>query len=286
MSIPEQLDRLSRQGMAITDREQAAHCLRHIGYYRLRSYWHPFAMRRADGGGGLFRAGTAFSDVIALYDFDWRLRALLADALGSIEVSVRSHLVHYLSNARGGGPQAHLNPALFDAREYAGNLAKLKDNYLKIAPPAAADWDTAPIWEVAEAMPFSQLSKWYKSISVKSIRNAIAGHYWTNHIVLVSLLYNMAILRNICAHHGRLWNRALPAGFRIPRAWAADCNADEPARLYNRLVIIAGLMGIIGPTDRWPSRLLALLDEYPSIPKDRMGFPNDWRQRQFWQALA
>lgn len=283
MSIPEQLDRLSRQGMAITDREQAAHCLRHIGYYRLRRYWHPFAMRRAEGGS---RPETAFGDVITLYDFDRRLRALLADALGCIEVSVRSQWVHYLYNARGGGPQAHLNPALFDAREYAGNLAKLKDNYLKIDPPAAADWDTAPIWEVAEAMPFSQLSKWYKSISVRSIRRAIADHYQTNHRVLVSLLYNMAILRNICAHHGRLWNRALSAGFRIPRAWVADCNAGEPARLYNRLVIIAGLTDIIGPTDLWPQRLLALLDEYPSIPKDRMGFPNDWRRRQFWQALA
>ena len=286
MSISEQLDRLARQGMAIPDREQAAHCLRHIGCYRLRSYWHPFAVRGAGGDDYIFREGTAFPEVIALYDFDRRLRALLADALGAIEVSVRAQWVHYLANDPNGGPLAHLNPALFDPGEYAGNLSELKRNYLQIARPEATNWDAAPIWEVAEAMSFGQLSKWYQSISVKSIRSAIAGHYRTNHIVLVSLLHNMTILRNVCAHHARLWNRTLPAGFRIPRAWAACCNPSQPARLYNRLVIIAGLMDIISPAGRWPRRLLALLDEYPRIATARMGFPERWRWLSCWQSGA
>ena len=177
MSISEQLDRLARQGMAIPDREQAAHCLRHIGCYRLRSYWHPFAVRGAGGDDYIFREGTAFPEVIALYDFDRRLRALLADALGVIEVSVRAQWVHYLANDSNGGPLAHFNPALFAPSEYTGNLSELKRNYLQIARPEATNWDAAPIWEVAEAMSFGQLSKWYQSISVKSIRSAIAGHY-------------------------------------------------------------------------------------------------------------
>ena len=152
MSISEQLDRLAQQGMAIPDREQAAHCLRHIGYHRLRGYWHPFAIRGAGAGDYVFREGTTFPEVIALYDFDRRLRALLADALGVIEVSVRAQWVHYLSNDPNGGPRAHLNPALFDHGEYTRNLAELKRNYLRIVPPRrATNWDTAPIWEVADS---------------------------------------------------------------------------------------------------------------------------------------
>ena len=283
MSISEQLDRLAQQGMAIPDREQAAHCLRHIGCYRLRGYWHPFAIQRG-AGDYVFREGTTFPEVIARYDFDRRLRALLADALGVIEVSVRAQWVRYLSNGPNGGPLAHFNPALFAPGEYIGNLAELKGSYLQIARPEATNWDAAPIWEVAEVMSFGQLSKWYQSISVKSIRSAIAGQYRTNHNKLVSLLYNMTILRNVCAHHARLWNRTLPAGLRIPRAWADYRNPNQPARLYNRLVIIAGLMDIISPARRWPRRLLALLDEYPYIPTDQMGFPDHWRRLSCWPS--
>lgn len=283
MSISEQLDRLAQQGMAIPDREQAAHCLRHIGYHRLRGYWHPFAIQRG-AGDYVFREGTTFPEVIARYDFDRRLRALLADALGVIEVSVRAQWVHYLSNDPNGGPRAHLNPALFDHSEYTRNLAELKQNYLRISPPDAAHWDTAPIWEVADTMSFGKLSKWYKSISAKHIRRAIAGNYQINHNVLVSLLYNMTLVRNICAHHSRLWNLAFSAGLQIPHAWDDYCNDSQRARLYNRLVIIAGLMDIISPARRWPRRLLALLDEYPYIPTDQMGFPERWRRLSCWQS--
>ena len=80
MSISEQLDRLAQQGMAIPDREQAAHCLRHIGYHRLRGYWHPFAIPRGGAGDYVFREGTTFPEVIARYDFDRRRAALRAPA--------------------------------------------------------------------------------------------------------------------------------------------------------------------------------------------------------------
>ena len=285
MSISEQLDRLAQQGMAIPDREQAAHCLRHIGYHRLRGYWHPFAIPRG-AGDYVFREGTTFPEVIARYDFDRRLRALLADALGVIEVSVRAQWVHYLSNDPNGGPRAHLNPALFDHSEYTRNLAELKQNYLRIVPPDVAHWDTAPIWEVADTMSFGNLSKWYRSISARHLRNAIAGHYQTSHKVLVPLLYNMTLIRNTCAHHGRLWNLTFSAGFRMPRAWAAYGNPSQRARLYNRLVIIAGLMDIISPARRWPRRLLALLDEYPRVATARMGFPERWRRLSCWPSGA
>ncbi len=284
MSIPEQLNRLARQGMAIPDREQAAHRLRHIGYHRLSDYWRPFLKPSADGGDCVFRDGTAFGDVIALYDFDRRLRELLVDALGHIEVSVRAQWIYHLANDSDGGPLAHLNPALFVPREYPGNLDELKRSYRKIVRQDVQDWKAIPVWKIAKAMSFGQLSKWYKSISVKRTRSAIARTYEINHVILSSLLYNMTYLRNVCAHHSRLWDSSFHLGLRIPRAWAAHCNAIEPARLYNRLVIVAGLMGIISPADHWPQRLLALLDEYPHIPKDRMGFPDNWRRLPFWQA--
>lgn len=104
-----------------------------------------------------------------------------------------------------------------------------------------------------------------------------------NHIALSSILFNMAHLRNICAHHGRLWNRNLYTGLRIPNSLAVYCNAGAKDGLYNRLVIIAYLMGVIDPRGYWKSELADLMEAYPDIAKDRMGFPNNWEDMEFWQ---
>ena len=283
MSVHDQLNRLVDLGMAIPDREQAAHSLRHIGCHRLSSYWQPFQAQPADNSDPVFREGVTFGDVIERYDFDWHLRSLLTDALGHIEVSVRSQWVRHLASAPDGGDLAHLNRNLFAAQRYTENLAELERSYRKIARQDNRSWQVIPIWEVSEAMSFGQLSKWYNTILARSIRSAISGHYHVNHKILSSLLYNMTHLRNICAHHHRLWNLNLQPGLQIPRALSMHCNRDDNDKLYNRLVIVAYLMSMISPGALWRKRMLTLLNEYPRIPKDRMGFPDNWREMEFWR---
>ena len=280
MSVHDQLNRLTDMGLIIPDRELAVHSLRHIGYHRLSGYWRPLQVQPA-GGDYAFREGAGFDDVIAYYDFDGRLRSTVAESLGKIEVSARALWARHLADE--GGEQAHLRPALFTAPDYQEKLDELKRSYQRNVEPTGSVWQDADIWEITEAMSFGQLSKWYNAILLRRTRNAIARHYRMNHIVLSSILFNMAHLRNICAHHGRLWNRNLYTGLRIPNALAAYCNLAAKEGIYNRLVIIAYLMDIIAPRDCWPSKLQALLDDYPNIPKDRMGFPHGWEKMAFWK---
>ena len=282
MPIRDQLNRLDELGMAIPDREQAAHSLRHIGYHRLSSYWRTFQVQSTGGNDQTFLAGVEFGDVIEHYNFDRALRSTLAEALGQIEVSARALWAGHLASA--GGDQAHLNPALFSGPEYESKLDALQQNYHRTAELDSRDWSDATIWEITEAMSFSQLSRWYLDISARRTRNAIARHYRMNQIVLPSILFNLAHLRNICAHHGRLWNRNLYTGLRIPNTLAEYCNPEAQEGLYNRMVIIAYLTDIINPDAGWKQRLLRLLDEYPGIPRDQMGFPDDWRRLDFWQT--
>lgn len=131
MSIHDQLDRLVHLGMAIPDREQAGHCLLHIGYHRLSRYWQPFQAPSTDGGDQVFRAGAEFSNVIAHYVFDGHLRSTVADALGQIEVSARALWAGYLSDE--GGSQAHLNQTLFTGERYWQHLDDLKQSYQRAA---------------------------------------------------------------------------------------------------------------------------------------------------------
>ena len=280
MPITNQLNRLASMGMAIPDRRWAAQRLRHIGHHRLSRYWQPFEIKT--GASPAFQPGTTFDDVMALYSFDGQLRSTLAHAMGQIEVSVRALWADHL--AVEGGDQAHLDPALFSQQRYRQHLDELKQTYGRTAEWSSPKWESATIWEATDAMSFGQLSKWYNAIFHRRIRNAIAREYQLNPAVLSSILFNLSHLRNICAHHGRLWNRSLYTGLRIPRALAAHCNYHAQDGLYNRLVVTSHLTHIIDPRGDWKSALVELIENNTTISKERMGFPANWRQMQFWQV--
>ncbi len=282
MSNYDHLNRLASMGMAISDREQAIHSLRHIGYHRLSSYWQPFQVRSNNESGPVFQADVEFGDVIQHYVFDGYLRSTLVEALGQIEISVRALWANRLADE--GGDRAHLNPDLFTREKHQEYLLELERSYNRAVERGSADWNVATIWEATESMSFGQLSKWYDSISARRIRNEIAMHYGFNQKVLSSAIRNLAHLRNICAHHGRLWNRNLYTGIRIPKALAEYCNPTATDALYNRLVIIAYLTGIIDPQIFWKSELVDLMISYPSISKERMGFPSNWQDMDFWSG--
>ena len=281
MSISDQLNDLVRLGMVISDREEAAHTLRHIGYHRLSGYWQPFLIQTAAGGEHNFRGGADFRDVIEHYNFDGYLRSSLAEALGHIEVSARALWSSHLADF--GGDKAHLMQGLFHGPQYRKNLPALEQSYQRTVERGSPIWRDASVWQVTEAMSFGDLSKWYKTISARHIRTAIAAHYGLNQRIFSSALYNLTHLRNICAHHGRLWNRNLSAGLRLPQTLMAYCNREASEGLYNRLVIVAYLMRIIDPRDYWKSELVDLMVAYPGISKDRMGFPENWEDMEFWQ---
>ena len=276
-----QLSHLASMGMAITDREQAVHSLRHIGYHRLSSYWQPFQVQSANDSGPVFRENVRFSDVIQHYVFDGYLRSTLVEALGQIEISARTLWANRLAHA--GGDRAHLNPTLFAPEKHHENLIELERSYNRAAERGSPDWNVATIWEATEAMSFGQLSKWYDSVSARRMRNEIAIHYGFNQRVLSSAIRNLSHLRNICAHHGRLWNRNLSPGLKMPKVLATYGNPAAADQLYNRLVIIVYLTGIIDPQSFWKSELADLMVSYPDISKDRMGFPTNWEEMDFWQ---
>lgn len=279
--IPGQLNHLEKLGMIIPDREHATHYLRHIGYHRLSNYWQSFQVQSTRSGGYVFQEGVAFGDIIAYYTFDGYLRSTLTEALGQIEVSARALWASRLAGR--GGERAHMNPNLFTGQEYRKNLPELEQGYQRVAERGSPDWKDATIWEVTEAMSFGQLSKWYGTISDRQTRRAIAKYYDINPRILLSILRNLAHLRNICAHHGRLWNRSLRTGLVIPNALAAYCNPEANDGLYNRLVITAYLMDIIEKWGFWKSELVDLMESYPTIAKDRMGFPDNWGAMDFWR---
>lgn len=278
--------------MAIPDRARARHYLAHLNYYRLGAYWLPF---EADHDTHTFKPGTNFESVLGLYVFDRELRLLVMDAIERFEVSIRTQWAYHLAHAH--GPHAYLDSEVFlDRGKYARCLSSLQDEldrsdevFIAHYRKTYSDPPHPPLWVVVEVMSLGQLSKWYANLKYRRDRNKVAEMYGMGETIVVSFLHHLTIVRNICAHHSRLWNRQFGFQAKMPRHPAhlsASLNPTQPKRLYNTLVILEYLMNQISPDHRWKARLIKLFEGHPGAMPALMGFPDDWRRRPVWTERA
>ncbi len=290
LTADEQVDLLVRRGMIVNDRQRALHCLQHINYYRLRAYWLPDEVVAAPGHHA-FRAGTDFDRIINLYNFDRNLRLLVMDAIECVEISVRTGWAYVLAHRF--GASAHEDSTLFtDYDTYASSVNNLKSELGRSKEKFVAhhrrnypNHPLLPIWAACEVLSFNQLSVWFENLVHAPDRVEIAKPLRIDEQVLSSFLHHLTYVRNVCAHHGRLWNREITITMKIPRRpadWAADFNAHAPTLLYNTLVMLALLVSQISPQNTWCSKLKALISEYPGVDITSMGFRADWHSLSCW----
>lgn len=292
LTIEQQVAQLIRRGMTVSDIEAARHHLCHINYYRLRAYWLPDEQPAATPGDHAFKPGTRFETILDLYGFDRKLRLLVMDAIERVEVSLRTRWAYELANRY--GPSAHEDVALFrdaDKHERCLNniraeLGRSRETFVQHYRQTYSDPAMPPLWVVCEVMSFGQLSEWYQNLSDSKDRKSIAQTYGVDEQILESVCHHLTYVRNVCAHHSRLWNREMTISMKLPRNpdWLGACfNAAVPKRLYNTLVMLTYLLDVISPESRWRANLLALLGQHPKINLIAMGFPEDWRVSTIWE---
>ena len=280
LSCSEQLDLLCGRGMTVNDRPMSQRCLQHVNYHRLAEYWWIFA-----GADRQFRAGTSFEDVLAVYNLDRKLRMLLFDAIGIIEVSLRANFSHCLASRH--GHDAHLQKGLsHNPRRWETAHDRLvqqikRHQKVSIRPQS-------PIWEITEVISLGLLSMMYKNLKHES-RNEIARIYCLEGAVLETWLHNLTHLRNLCSHHCRLWNRRIPAIAERPRKVSVLRERWNPdsGRIYNSLLVIGYLLGRMPLQSEWNVLIGKLLDEFPEgYPERHMGFPGNWKHEHIcdWQS--
>jgi abortive infection bacteriophage resistance protein len=298
-TIEQQLDQLAARGMEISDPDIACFYLTHIGYYRLRGYWMPFEAIPSANGEHVFKPGTNFEQVLNHYTFDRELRLLIIDAIERIEISVRNQWVDVLAHSE--GPHAYLKSGLFQGhRQYGRSLAEIdsefersKERYIRHYKKKYNEPDLPPIWAIVGIMTLGQFSHWLSNLKRKSTKAKIAKAYGLDEGVLASFLHHLTVIRNTCAHHGRLWNSELTLTMQLPRTKPPELNGcfdfgpdpnQAPRRLYNTLVMLAYLMDVISPGNKWKHRLKTLI-EHHGIMTRQMGFPEDFAERPIWAAV-
>lgn len=286
----QQVALLQSRGMTFADPKAAEFWLEQINYYRLTAYWLPF---EANHPTHQFQPGTTFEQALATYMADRELRLLILDAIERIEVSIRAHWAYQMSHRH--GPHSHMDMSLVQdpkiclnnfsrltseiARSKEKFITHMENTYQEIVPP---------VWAACEVMSLGLLSNWFGNLKPIATRTAIAAAFQVDHETLASWLQHLSVVRNLCAHHSRLWNRGMTITPRVPMSKPARLRGEfvtgtqDARKLYNTTLLTLHLMDVVAPRSGWRVKLRGLLTRGDLNPA-KMGFPANWLTRPIWQ---
>jgi abortive infection bacteriophage resistance protein len=216
LTYAQQVALLQSRGLIVKCTDNATKFLQQVNYYRFSAYCIPFQKLR-----DVFTAGTTFEKITELYRMDEELRNAFMALLSPIEVFIRTKIVYELSHYN--GAFAHYDHTIFrDDFKHTEWVASLdeevnrgKETFLEHYKTKYQGFPRLPLWMVCEIMSMGSLSFLYGGLLPKPQRN-ICTNLEISHVVLRNWMHVITYLRNICAHHGRLWNRELSIKPLIP----------------------------------------------------------------------
>lgn len=305
ISMPAQLALLKERGLLVDDELAALDSLSRIGYYRLSGYWYP--LRAIDSSqsnyhnnpirSDRFLPNSRFEDVVNFYVFDKKLRLLAMDALERIEMAIRVDVAHVLGEK---DVCAHQNPSClhgnFAKKTIKNGINKQKtehqvwlERYQVMMLRARRESFVAhhhqkyngrlPIWVAIEVLDFGLLSRLFKGMTYAD-KNHVAHKYGlSDGDTLAKWLRSLNFIRNVSAHHSRLWNINVVEPSPRSLAWPIMKNTKP----FMYFFIMRQLLKTICPNSAWHERLISLLVNCPVSSNGVLsiadfGAPTSWEQ--------
>ena len=273
--------------MRFTDENKALHLLERIGYYRLSGYWYPLL---ADKQNHVFKPDANFEIAFNLYKFDCELRKIISAEIEKIEVAIRSKMAYELSTAY--NPFWIEDVNLFSSSvNFQITLDKINEEYLRsneefiLLFKSKYSNPLPPAFIILEITSLGTLSRLYRNLKSCKAKRNVARSFALPDIVFDSWLHSLTAVRNMCAHHARVWNSLLkiqPLSPRKPQnLWLTNTIANTN-RIYYVLSIIIYFLNVVNPNHTFKQKLEKLFLEYPNVDRTAMGFPVNWQNESLW----
>ena len=292
LSFEEQADILLKRGLQAKRTELTAK-LAAVNYYRLSAYWYTFRQKDSDQ----FLPDTNLETVWQRYVFDRHLRLHAIDAIERIEIAIRTQIVNLFTLQYGAfGHLKNDNLPNLSNLDHSRFIKYIRDEMRRSREEFVEHYEgkyssekDLPLWMACELMTFGGLFTLFRGLKSR-MQKDVAQEYGVPAIVLESWLGSINYVRNLCAHHARLWNRVLGVKPTMPKQelfaeWAAPDQTARVAndRAYTIFTIFYFLLQQIAPQSRWKYRLIDLFEQYEEVPKEFMGFPPNWQDSPIWQ---
>ena len=281
-TIEEQIEILRSRGLSIQDDEQTKQFLLYHNYYRISGY--SLTLRRND----VFYPNSSMQNVMDIYAFDHEMRHLLLKHIEIIEVKMKS--VYAYEFAQMYGCLGYRDESLFtNADQHGRVLGKAEDQrrsrlrhepYLKHFEELGQD---LPIWAYVDLLTIADISFLYK-ISRDDLRKAVAErfvlHPQKGDELLGRFMHSMTILRNLCAHGSRLYNRIFQQKPHLSRKEQSFLRMNQDGRvnnahLYGFLFIMKRMLSV-RHFDVFRNELKNLTKKFPFVNLRYYGFREDW----------
>lgn len=240
---------------------------------------------------GAFCLSATFQQIADIYNFDHELRHIILQYLEEIEVQMKSIYVYEFTKVH--GPTGYLDDSFFtnkakhkellDKANQQKSQRLSHEAYLKhFVKELQQD---IPLWAYVDLFTISDISFLY-SISDQSVKDAVARTFGLTMTkgatILGSYMHSMTIIRNLCAHGSRIYNRLFeqkPSLNKKEKALLIKNSEGEidNAHFYGFLFIMKRLL----PASSFSNlkhAITALTKKYPFVRMDYYGFRNDWQQ--------
>ena len=283
LSIDAQLERLSSRGIDIQDREAARHYLTYISYYRFCGYAIEFESELIDGE-KQYRDGTTFEQILDCYIFDRKLRLLVINAIERIEIAIRTVIINEMG-LKYQDAHWYLNKNLFISKFKHDDLIQsikkqtnerfIKHYYNKYSTPALP-----AVWMVAEVLSLGSWSMIFAHLKDREDQKIICNRFGISYKVMESWLHSLTYLRNLCAHHTKLWSRNFTLKPMIATGYMKQLMAVN--RFSSQAAVLKIFLDVISPGSGWAEQLRKLVNEHPLIDIGHMGFHRTWTDDPFW----
>lgn len=226
-----------------------------------------------------------------LYRFDKKLRLFLFNEIEKIEIAIRRAVLQVTAEMTG-DPFWLTNPSYFmDAGKFnetmkaiSSEYAKSKEDFIQHFKRTYSD-PYPPAWILGELLTIGNVNAIYRNIKQNRIRKRIAKRFGLPIDVFESWITVLAVTRNACGHHARVWNKqnAIPPAKLIRPIGAWITLPTDSMRTYFDICIIKYFLDVISPNNDMLAKLRWLFVDFPEIDLNALGFPKGWEMEPLWR---
>ncbi len=280
---------LQSRGLEIENPKKAKSYLNNIGYYRLSAYMYP--LLQTPKTAHRYKQGASFKKVMMLYRFDKKLRLLIFNEIEKIEIAIRRAVLQIPTEIHGDPFWLTKQSYFMDVDKFLETLKSITSEYNKSKEEFIKHFKQTysepypPAWILGELLTIGNINAIYRNIKQNRIRKRIAKQFGLPIDVFESWLTVIAVMRNACGHHARVWNKqnAIPPAMLNHPVGAWITLPTDSMRTYFDICIIKYFLDVISPNNDLLAKLRWLFVDYPEIDLSALGFPKGWEMEPLWK---
>lgn len=275
-TIKEQITLLENRGISVEDHGFAESFLINNNYYRLMGYSYQFKTDKDN-----YIDNINFSTITKLYNFDSSLRQIIFPLLEILEISFRAKLAYFMCHKHGSEFYLDINifqnPTwYFDFISIVNRCIRQSKNELFVRHHLEKYNSRFPFWVLIEILSFSSASKFFKNINTADKKEFSRYYYKYDAEIFENWIQHFSVIRNTCAHYGRLYNKNLLPKIKL----LEEDNIERTMKIFDSLFI---LKKIILDNTIWSNfieKLDYLITAYRNdVDLELIGFPNDYLRK-------